>query len=68
MNLKNMIIKAVETQNATLAGRLVDHCRYQLGMKYSEIFALANQLTGVELGDWDALLMEYEEAQEARYV
>jgi hypothetical protein len=58
MTLKELIIKAVKTDNARLAGKAADVMRFRGGMTYTESYELVHKLTGIDLRRWEALLYE----------
>ena len=61
MTIKETLKRAVETQNAVAAGRIADALREQ-GLRYSEIYALARDASGVSEADWEALMYEADTA------
>lgn len=66
MTLADLIVAAVQTRNATAAGRIADILRVKHGMTYQESFDFVSEQCrkrGVEppeLADWDELLRESE--------
>ena len=63
MTLKEAIKKAVDEDNATLAGRCADTMRFGFGLDYNESFAMVEKITGTDVATWDSLLYraDYEE-------
>jgi len=49
---------AIEKEAPKEVGTLVDFMRFRLQMDYEQCFALAHELTGISIDDWDQLLCE----------
>jgi hypothetical protein len=60
MTFGDMIQKAVTTDDAALAGKIVDRAR-SMGATYDNIFAAAHRVTGIDQATWDALLERADE-------
>jgi len=59
--LKEAAQNAVSDNNAQLAGQVAERLRAR-GLDYAGTFALVNKWTGIEARDWEALMLESEEA------
>ena len=61
MNIVEAIKKAIETNNAGMAGGISDFLRFKHGMTYDQIFSVVEKAKlGYSPADWDALLYESE--------
>jgi hypothetical protein len=56
MTIKEAMQKAVREGNATLAGRICDKMRFELGATYSDIEARFRHNTGCTAADFEALM------------
>ncbi len=56
MTIKDAMIKAVNERNATLAGRICDKMRFELGATYNDIEARFVRNTGCTPADFEALM------------
>lgn len=57
MKMREAIARAVENQDARLAGALSDVCRFRLGLNYQETLELVQSVRPeVTPAEWDALL------------
>lgn len=59
MTVGEAIKKAVRTNNAAMAGGVAAFLRFE-GMDYQQTYDLANELTGIGLAEWDALLYSFD--------
>lgn len=57
MTFGDAIKKAVETNDARLAGDIVMRAR-EMGANYNDVYAAVKRVTGIELAAWDDLLLE----------
>ena len=49
---------AIERRDARQVGRIVELLRFGCGKNYEQCHAIAHDLTGISLADWDELLYE----------
>ena len=56
MTIKDAMIKAVTERNATLAGRICDKMRFELGATYNDIETRFVQNTGCTKSDFEMLM------------
>lgn len=57
--LGDKIREAIETQDATLAGRIADQLRFKHGLNFQQSFEVIKKASpDTELADWAALLYE----------
>ena len=56
MTIKEAMQKAVKEGNATLAGRICDKMRFELGATYADIEARFIRNTGCTASDFEALM------------
>lgn len=51
---------AVESENASLCGKIAETLRFEYGMNYGKIWRTVSNVTGISMADWDQLLQESE--------
>jgi len=56
--LCQQLAKAIHEKDAAACAAIVDFLRFRLGWNYDRTYALALEVSGVELAEWDALLYE----------
>jgi hypothetical protein len=56
MTIKEAMIKAVKEGNSTLAGRICDKMRFELGANYQQIQSRFIANTGCTAADFEALM------------
>lgn len=54
--LGDAIKKAVETHDASLAGKVADYCRFKLGMSYQETLEFVQAIAPISESNWESLL------------
>ena len=60
VNIDAAIIEAVETRNAELADRISEAMVFINGWTYKRLYRKANELTGINEGEWCELIAEGE--------
>lgn len=60
--IKDKLLEAVDTKNAKLASKVVDHCRLHRLMTYNDIVKLIKEnRPDFEVTDWEDLMSEADE-------
>ncbi len=61
ITLKELILRAVERDDAQAAAAAADHMRYRMGLTYGESFRIVKNVVPMATeAEWDALLREAE--------
>jgi hypothetical protein len=61
--LKEQVTKAIKDKDAKTIGAFVEHCRFNLGMRYDDVLRTAQRwVPELDAGDWDCLLAEADDA------
>mgnify|MGYP000739872249 CR=1 FL=1 len=56
----NIIRDTVSSGNARACVRIAETLRFEYSMDYGKSWRMVNNLTGISMADWDALLLEGE--------
>lgn len=59
-SLREVIQQAVDRQDAALAGKVADTCRFRLGMTYDQTYEFVNTIAPITKPKWERLLYDCE--------
>ena len=60
MTVKTDLTTAIQQRDTRLVAEIAQYLRFKFKMDYMQQFEFANKCAGIELADWDQLLMEGE--------